>query len=133
MKVQPPQHTAPASARTLAGATVTHRRQRECTMFSYFRTAGELMSQQEPDPLPQWTNEPCPFCGQRIQWDGDQLFCAPCQRTWTDWSDVRFDRHEVKYAARKAAQVAAEEALMWEYYEAKTTNATRTKTATATR
>ncbi len=85
-------------------------------MFSNFRTADELMSQQEPDPLPQWTNEPCPFCGQRIQWDGDQLFCAPCLRTWADWEDVRFDRHEVRYAARKAAQVAAEEALMWEYY-----------------
>ena len=85
-------------------------------MFSNFRTADELMSQQEPDPLPSWTNEPCPFCGQRIQWDGDQLFCAPCLRTWADWEDVRFDRHEVRYAARKAAQVAAEEALMWEYY-----------------
>ena len=87
-------------------------------MFNHFRTADELMSQQEPDPLPYGTNEPCPFCGKFIQWDGDQLFCAPCQRTWTDWSDVRFDRHEVRYAARKAAQVAAEEALMWEeYYE----------------
>ena len=86
-------------------------------MFSNFRTANELMSQQEPDPLPSWTNEPCPFCGRFIQWDGDQLFCAPCLRTWTDWSDVRFDRHEVRYAARKAAQRAAEEAAMWEYYE----------------
>jgi hypothetical protein len=85
-------------------------------MFSNFRTADELMSQQEPDPLPSWTNEPCPFCGQRIQWDGDQLFCAPCLRTWAGWDDVRFDRHEVRYAERKAAQVAAEEALMWEYY-----------------
>ena len=82
-------------------------------MFSYFRTADELMSQQEPDPLPQWTNEPCPFCGRFIQWDGDQLFCAPCLRTWTDWSDVRFDRYEVKRAARKAA----EEAAMWNEYD----------------
>ena len=85
-------------------------------MFSNFRTAGELMSQQEPDPLPSWTNEPCPFCGQLIQWDGDQLFCAPCLRTWAGWDDVRFDRHEVRYAARKAALKAAEEALMWEEY-----------------
>ena len=87
-------------------------------MFSNFRTADELMSQQEPDPLPSWTNEPCPFCGQLIQWDDDQLFCAPCLRTWAGWDDVRFDRHEVKYAARKAAQVAAQEAAMREeYYE----------------
>ena len=82
-------------------------------MFSYFRTADELMSQQEPDDLPQWTNEPCPFCGQRIQWDGDQLFCAPCLRTWPDFSDLRFDRYEVKRAARKAA----EEAAMWNEYD----------------
>ncbi len=82
-------------------------------MFNHFRTAAELMSQQEPDDLPRWTNEPCPFCGQRIQWDGDQLFCAPCLRTWADWSDVRFDRYEVKRAARKAA----EEAAMWNEYD----------------
>ena len=86
-------------------------------MFSYFRTADEMMAMQEPDPMPQWTNEPCPFCGQLIQWDGDQLFCAPCLRTWAGWDDVRLDRHEVKRAARKAAQVATEEAAMWAYYE----------------
>lgn len=81
-------------------------------MFNHFRTADELMSQQEPDDLPSRTNEPCPFCGQLIQWDGDHLYCEPCQRTWTDWSDVRFDRYEVKRAARKAA----EEAAMWNEY-----------------
>ena len=86
-------------------------------MFNHFRTADELMSQQEPDDLPRWTNEHCPFCGEFIQWDGGQLFCAPCQRTWCDWEDVRFDRHEVKYAARKAAQAAADEDAMWAYYE----------------
>ena len=77
-------------------------------MFNHFRTADELMSQQEPDDLPRWTNEPCPFCGQCIQWDGDQLFCDPCQRTWAGWDDVRFDRHELRYAARKAARAAAD-------------------------
>ena len=82
-------------------------------MFNHFRTADELMSQQEPDDLPYWTNEPCPFCGQRIQWDGDQLFCDPCQRTWCDWEDVRFDRHEVKCAARKAARAAADTADLY--------------------
>ena len=80
-------------------------------------TSGEMQRDEDPDPLPQWTNEPCPFCGQRIQWDGDQLFCAPCLRTWAGWEDVRFDRHEVKYAARKAAQAAADEDAMWAYYE----------------
>ena len=59
----------------------------------------------------------CPYCGEFIQWDGGQLFCAPCQRTWAGWEDVRFDRHEVKYAARKAAQATDDEAAMWAYYE----------------
>jgi uncharacterized Zn finger protein (UPF0148 family) len=73
-----------------------------------------MQRDEDPDPLPRWTNEHCPFCGNLIQWDGDQLFCAPCQRTWCDWEDVRFDRYEVKYAARKAA----EDAAMWAaYYE----------------
>ena len=72
-------------------------------MFSYFRTADELMSQQEPDDLPIRTDEVCPFCGRFVEWDGDQLYCEPCRRTWPDFSDLRLDRHEVKYAARKAA------------------------------
>ena len=77
-------------------------------MFDHFRTVDELMSQQEPDDLPRWTNEHCPYCGEFIQWDGGQLFCDPCQRTWCDWNDVRVDRHEVKYAARKAARAVAD-------------------------
>ena len=81
--------------------------------MNHVRRPAELMSQQEPDPLPYWTNEPCPFCGQRIQWDGDQLFCAPCLRTWADWEDVRLDRHELRYAARKAARAAADAADLY--------------------
>ena len=81
--------------------------------MNHFRTPDELMSQQEPDPLPRWTNEHCPFCGEFIQWDGGQLFCAPCQRTWAGWDDVRFDRHEAKYAARQAARAAADAADLY--------------------
>lgn len=87
-------------------------------MFNHFRSADELMSQQEPDPLPQWTNETCPFCGEYIQWDGDQLLCTPCLRTWADFHEVRFDRNQVRYDERKAAQAAAEDAAMWAYYNA---------------
>ena len=74
-------------------------------MFSYFRTADELMSQQEPDDLPIQTDEVCPFCGRFVEWDGDQLYCEPCRRTWPDFHDLRFDRYEVKYQARKAAEL----------------------------
>jgi hypothetical protein len=44
-------------------------------------------------------------------------FAPPASAPGLIGDDVRFDRHEVKYAARKAAQVAAQEAAMWEYYE----------------
>ena len=86
-------------------------------MFNHFRTADELMSQQEPDDLPIQTDSPCPFCGQWVEWNGDQLYCEPCSRVWPDFAELTFDGWVAKAKARKAAHVAAEEAVMWAYYE----------------
>ena len=66
-------------------------------------TSSELQRDEDPDELPIQTDEACPFCGRLIEWSGYNLYCQPCQRTWPDFSDLRLDRHEVKYAARKAA------------------------------
>ena len=75
-------------------------------MFNHFRTADELMSQQEPDDLPIQTDSPCPFCGQSVEWNGDQLYCEPCSRVWPDFTELTFDGWVAKARARKAAHVA---------------------------
>ena len=75
-------------------------------MFNHFRTADELMSQQEPDELPIQTNSPCPFCGQWVEWNGDQLYCEPCSRVWPDFVELQFDVWTAKAKAQKAAHVA---------------------------
>ncbi len=75
-------------------------------MFSYFRTADELMSQQEPDEYPIQTDSPCPFCGQLVEWNGDRLYCEPCQRVWPNFEELRFDVWTAKAKAQKAAHTA---------------------------
>lgn len=76
-------------------------------MFSYFRSADELMSYQEPDELPIQTDSPCPFCGRLVEWNGDQLYCEPCSRVWPDFAELTFDKWTVKARAQKAAHLAA--------------------------
>ena len=75
-------------------------------MFNHFRTADELMSQQEPDDLPIQTDSPCPFCGQLVEWNGDQLYCEPCQLVWFSYDELRADGWVAKARDRKAAHVA---------------------------
>ena len=75
-------------------------------MFSYFRTADELMSQQEPDEYPIQTDSPCPFCGQLVEWNGDQLYCEPCQRVWPSFGELRADVWTAKARTQKDAHTA---------------------------
>lgn len=78
-------------------------------MFSHFRSADELMAEQEPDELPIQTDQPCPFCGQLVEWNGIGLYCEPCRRSWPGFEDLRLDRSNVRYAAQKAAQAQRDE------------------------
>lgn len=64
------------------------------------------LTDNEPDEYPIQTDEVCPFCGQLIEWDGGDLYCEPCHRTWPDFRDVSYDRDNVKFAAKRAADAA---------------------------
>ncbi len=78
-------------------------------MFSNFRTADELMSQQEPDEYPIRTDSPCPFCGQLVEWNGDQLYCEPCRLVWPNFEELRADVWVAKAKAQKAAHSQRDE------------------------
>ena len=71
-------------------------------MFSYFRGVDEMMAMQEPDDPPIQTDEPCPFCGQLVEWNGDVLYCEPCKMTWPAFDELRFDRGMERYRQAQA-------------------------------
>ena len=78
-------------------------------MFSHFRSADELMAEQEPDELPIQTDEACPFCGALVEWNGIGLYCEPCRRSWPDFHELRYDRNNVRYAATRAFMTQRDE------------------------
>ena len=75
-------------------------------MSGIFHQWGQMQQEQEPDEPPIQTDEACPFCGRLIEWNGSDLYCEPCRRTWASFIDLRIDRMNARIAAYQAAQAA---------------------------
>lgn len=70
-------------------------------MFSYMRSADELMAQQEPDEYPVQTDTPCPHCGRLVEWSGYNLYCETCGADWDDFIQLNAD---IAHARREATR-----------------------------